>query len=371
MKKGWWKFWTIVILVPLLAGCWSNRPVELRSMVLAIGFSPAPHGRIRVTVQIPTKAGLTSLTGGGAKSGGTGTLDYTLAAEGLTPGMALTRIQSNMQTDLYLGQVQLVVLSSTLHGSRLRTVEKYLTRLGPMDKTAYAIATPSVKSLMRATPSTQDLPTLDLIGGFGCTSCETTTYRQHQWDIEMAIPTPGDSIWMPYVTTAPTGFNTGRLILYRGYTPVWALSRRDTIIMGFLLGRTGKGYVSFRAGSNRIGLRTVKATPKIRAKLVRGRLVVAASVAMTGTLDTWTGPALTPRRIRWIEHRVDAQLSPELFQVMTRLQRLETDPGGWLAPLIWRSRPSWRSASVWESQFRHAQVMVTVTFHLINVGDSN
>lgn len=366
-----WGWLILVLFMPLLSGCWSNRPVELRSMVLALGFTPAPHDRLRVTVQIPTKAGLTSLTGSGSTGGGSGALDYILSAEGTSPGTALTRIQAQMQTDLYLGQVQLVVLSSHLSGPRLLLVEDYLTRLGPMDKTAFAVATPSVRQFLTTKTSTQDLPVLNLIGGFGCTNCETTTFQQHQWDVEMALPTPGDSLWMPYVTLTPTGFNTGRMIAYRGLTPVWALPEKQTVLMGYILGRTGKGYLSFHVGGYTIDIRTVDASPHLSARVVGGTLHLFAQLPVTGTLDAWTGPALTPARVQWIEQQVDTALAPQILAVLERLQREGSVPGGWLAPFIWRSEPSWKPASVWEAHYRQAHITVAVQFHFTNVGDSN
>lgn len=361
----------LFLLVPVLAGCWSNRPVELRALVLAIGFSPAPHHHLRVTIQMPTQTGLTTLTKSSGGSSGNGKLIYTVAGDGSTPGMALTRIQSHLQTDLYLGQIQLVVFSRRLEPMELRLAEDYLTRLAPMDKTAYVIATPSVSKLLQMEPKAGQIPTLNLIGGFGCKNCETVTYRQHQWDVEMAIPTPGDSLWMPYVTPTTTGFDTGRILLYRGFKPVWALSTKDTLFFGMLLGRTGKGYISFRAHDQMIGIRTIKALPKVSARSEAGHLALTVRVRATGTLDSWSGSYLTPATIEAIDRDADDYLATHLMRVLQRAQADGAVPNGWLAPLIWRSHPNWRGASVWEDQYRHADLTVQVQFHLINVGDSN
>ncbi|PSR21837.1 MAG: hypothetical protein C7B45_09100 [Sulfobacillus acidophilus] len=338
-------------------------------MVLAMGFAPAPQNRIRATVQIPTTTGLTSLTSGSAPSS-SGKLDYIISACALTPGMALTRIQDQLQTDLYLGQVQLIACSSHLSAGQFRLLEDYLTRLGPLDKTAYIIATPSVRKLFHIEPKVGGLPILDLIGGFSCQGCETIMYRQHQWDVETALPTAGDSVWMPYVTVTPTGFNTGRILVYRHCTPVWALSPHDSMLLGLILGITAKGYVNFVMQHDILGIRTLTSHSSVYPFVRANRLYLRFGLAVSGTLDSWNGPPVTVARLGSIDSQVAHYLAPQILTVLKRLQRQGVAPEGWLAPLIWRSYPSWHSPSVWEAHYRKAVLIVHVHFRITNVGDT-
>ncbi len=343
--------------------------MELRAMVLAMGFSPGPNNRIRATVQVPTTTGLTSLTSGSAPSS-SGKLDYIISASALTPGMALTRIQDQLQTDLYLGQVQLIACSSHLHPAQFHLLEDYLTRLGPLDKTAYIIATPSVSKLFHTEPKTGGLPVLDLIGGFSCPGCETITYRQHQWDVETALPAAGDSVWMPYVSVTATGFNTGRILVFRRFTPVWVLSAHDSMLLGLILGITAKGYVTFVLQHHILGIRTVTSHSSVQPFIRAGRLYLRFGLAISGTLDSWNGPSTTPARLHWIDDQVARRLAGQLLSVLQRLQKQGVVPGGWLAPLIWRSHPQWHPRSIWESHYRHAVLIVHVHFRITNVGDT-
>lgn len=367
MRRWLFRFLPLIFL-PLLAGCWSNRPVELRAMVLAMGFSPGPHGEIRVRMEIPTTTGLASLKSGSSSS--TGKLDYVLSASGLTPGMAETHIQSVLQTDLFLGQVQLVALSTHLTPRQLNLIIGYVTRLGPLDKTAYAVATPSVRQLFSTQPKAGQIPTLLLISGFSCSGCETIHYRQHIWQIETATPLSGDSIWMPYVTVVPSGFNTGRIIVYRHYTPAHIFSAKDSALLGLILGRTAKSYVGFKSHGQIIGVRTVTSKTSVHPTITKGRLRLKFRMDVTGTLDSWTGRGLTPRTLAWINDQCQEYLAPRLLKIVDLLQKDGSMPNGWLAPVIWRSEPSWKPTKVWESEYRRADVTIMVHFKLKDVGDA-
>lgn len=368
------RYWRILALLPLvimLTGCWTNRPVEERSLVLAMGFGPAPHGRVAVTVQVPTRTGLTSLTGTSGSGGSQSAQVYSLSAEGSTPGSALSRIQGQVQTDVYLGQIQLLVFSRNLTRRQFLLIERFLTRLAPMDKTAFVIATPSIRQFFHTLTAAGQIPALVLASGFKCRQCATVTYNQTQWDLEMSIPTPGSSLWMPYVIPIPTGFQTDRILVYRGLQPVWALSPRDTILLGYLLGRTGKGYLSLTVDGERLGVRMIQASPHVSAKVVNGRLVMRFNLALSGTLDTWTGQTLTPTSVNHLDAAIDRQVAAETLRVMKRLQADGAIPGNnWLAPFIWRQEPGWRNAATWEAQYHKAGLIVHTEFHFNDVGDS-
>lgn len=357
-------------LLVLLSGCWSNRPVEERALVLAVGFSPASAGKVRVTIQIPTRTGLTSLSG--ASGGGTvGAQVYSLSAVGLTPGEALTHLQGEIQTELYLGQVQLLVFSTRLSRQQMMLTQDFLTRLAPMDKTAYVVAASSVQKFLSTGTASGVIAPLALTSAFGCHRCIPVDYQQTEWDLEMAFPTPGTSIWMPYVKPTPTGFQTDRVLVYRGLTPVWALSPKETILLGYLVGRTGKGYLSFKVGGDDVGFRTIVAHPHVSAKVMDGRLVLRFDLPMTGTLDTWTGPPLNPQMDQELERQVDQYLAVHILAVLQRLQEDGSVPGNdWLAPLIWRSEPGWKNAATWEAKYQAAEIIVHVHFRLVNVGDT-
>lgn len=345
--------------------------MEFRSIVLGLGFSPASHGEVRVTLEIPNRTGLTTLTAGRTSGSTSGPLTYMVSAVGKTPGEAMTKIQGGVQTDLYLGQVQLVAWSSRLKGHRLELVQDYMTRLGPMDKTAYIVATPSVSKLFEVEPIVQEIPVLDLVGGFSCGNCETTTYRQHQWDVQIAEETPGDSIWMPYVITNAKGFETNRIIVYHNFTPATIFSPKESMMVGYLLGRTGKGYFPTTFEGYTLGVRTIKATPKVSVKDLDGHLHLSMKLHMTGTLDDWTGPALTPLLVRQIQQYLDQTFAQNALQVLEVLQKDEVAPNGWMASYLWRTEPGLRDASAWQAAYRQADLSVHVKFTLNDVGDSD
>ena len=143
-------------------------------------------------------------------------------------------------------------------------------------------------------------------------------------------------------------------------------------MFGYLIGRTGKGYLSFKIGGQAAGFRTIVSHPHVKAKVIGGRLQLRFNLPMTGTLDTWTGDALTPQVDHELEQQVDNYLAPRILAVLKQLQADGSVPGNnWLAPLIWRREPGWKNAAIWEAKYRQAAVIVHVRFRIIDVGDSN
>lgn len=360
----------MALLLTTLTGCWSNRPVEFRAMVLTIGIAPGHHGQIKIEFEIPSRAGLTSLTSG-STGGSKAPATYVVEAEGATPGAALTRAQAQEQTDLYLGETQIVAFSSHLSDAQFALAQDWLTRLGPLDKTAFAVTTPSVTKLLSATPSSGEMGPIDLQTGFSCYNCETVSFNQHQWDVEMAYPTPGDSIWMPWVTTTPQGFSVDRIVAYTGDRPSLVLTPRESMLLGYVLGRTGKGYLSFRIGSNLLGVRTVTAKPSVHTRLKHGLLDISVRLVMHGTVDDWSAPPLTPKLLATLEHETSRQMAQRTLHVLQKLQSKGSDPMAFGASIIWRQKPAWRSARVWESEYRKAHIHVHIDMTFTNVGDSN
>lgn len=317
---------------------------------------------------MPTVTGLTSLT---SESNSTsGPLTYSLSAEGSTPGLAFAKIQSHLETDLYVGDVQIVAFSTHLNALQFGVCEKYLERLGPLDKTAYAVATPSVRQLFQAKPAAGGIPAVELESSFKCHDCQTVDYGQHLWDLETALPTPGNTIWMPYVVGHQSYLDTGRMVLYHGLTPALVLSRQDTMYMGLTMGRTGKGYIHVPDGGRALDIRTLTASPRVSITASGGKLHLRVHLSATGTLDSWVGPPLNPAILREIEYRVDDYLAQHVLTVLDEAKRHQAAPNGWLSAYIWH-HPGWKKPSVWLPRYEKADLTVTVKFHVTSVGDTN
>lgn len=368
MMRRFFRALVLGLAVISLTGCWSNRPVEFRAMVLMLGIAPAAHGNIRLYFQIPTRQGLTSLTTG--SGGGKGPDSYVIAGTGETPGLALTHAQGRIQNDIYLGQVQIIALSTKLSPSAFRSAEDWLTRLGAFDKTAYVLATPSVLRLLQAVPKNGLLPGIDLYDGFSCSDCESVNYQQHQWDIEIARFGPVQSVWMPYVTVSPAGFQTDRAAVYVRDRPVAILPGKETEWLGYLLGRTGKGYLTTRLPEGPVGLRTVHAKASHTTRSRDGRVTIRVFLHVNGTLDEWTGGPLTESVLNHLQTALAAKFQPDMQRLLVQLQREGADPFEFGQSFAWRHFPTPRRTEDWERAYRAARIQVAVTVHIVSVGDA-
>lgn len=169
-----------------LTGCADNRQLNYRALVLAMGFAPAAHGRIKVLFQIPTPSGLTSLSGGGSgSSGSSGPTTFTVEGTAKTVARAFTKAQADVNQDLYLGQLQAVIFSTQLTSAQFTDIASTLTRFGTLDKTAYALATQApVTDVLQTVSKTTPLAPLYYSTEFGCAHCQTVNLKREIWSIE-------------------------------------------------------------------------------------------------------------------------------------------------------------------------------------------
>ncbi len=369
VRRGFLRIAAVLSLLTGLTGCWANQSVDYRAIVLGIGFAPASHGRLAITVQVPTRNGLTGLTGANASASASGPSVYTMTESGKTVGTGLVQIQGQTQDELYVGQVQLIAFSSRLDAKQVKLAENWLAQIGPLDKTAYVVATPHVRALFQKEPATGTLSTLQMLGGFSCVDCGVVTFRQHQWDLSIESLSPGYSLWMPYVTLTPTGFTSDRITVFRQEQPVWTLSPAETTNLGYVMGTTARGYLTVTENGEPVGIRFISASPHIRARIQNGRVHIDVTLKAAGTIDTLLRPTLSPQPLAQIEHQSERELAKQVLRVLTRLQRLGSDPNGFLAPLIWQSEPSWEDVSTWEQAYRQADITVHVVFRIKDIGD--
>ncbi len=359
----------LLSLGALLAGCWDNRPVEARDLVLAMGVSPGPHQGLTVSLAIPTPSGLESGTSasGGSSSGGKPPT-YVLTGSGPDMGAAISRAQSETNRDIYLGQTQIVLFSHRLTPKEFASAVSWLSRLGPFDKTAFAAVAeaPMAKTLAYEPVSTR-LGPMYFLTLFTCTHCQTVALRRTLWSLEMRTVTPGLSIWLPAVDAVGPNFVVRRIMAFRGSAPAVLLTPQQTMTMGYLLAHTSKATMSLPTSVGPVGVRAVTATRVNTVKWSGGHLHIHVALSVMAIIDQLPLGQASPTLIREVESAMNRTLVHRVLQVMTLLQRLGSDPEGYGAALFWDD-PGLRAH--WESIYRQARLSVTVSTTVQNVGDA-
>ncbi len=380
----WWRSWNrraawqrrvlalaaLAALSPTLAGCWDNRPVDARDLVLAIGVSPAPHNDVTVSLAVPTSAGLISGTspGSGAGGGSSGQSTYLLQGTGPDLGAAIAMAQAYTNKDIYLGQTQLVLFSHRLDATQFGHAVSWLARLGPFDKTAYAaVAEAPVAKTLGYQPVSTRIGPMYFLTLFSCTHCQTANLARTLWSLEMRTVSPGMSIWLPAIDTRGPNFVVRRVVVFRGNTAVATLSPSQTLALCYLMAATSKATLSVSTPAGRVGVRAVRASRFNSVTWSHGRLHVHVTISVMAAIDQLAEGAVNPAIVLDVEDAVSRRIARQTTKVMALLQRRGSDPEAYGPSVFWNwpaLRPHWLAI------YRRAVLSVSVSTVIHNVGDS-
>ncbi|MCL6563059.1 MAG: hypothetical protein K6U87_08635 [Firmicutes bacterium] len=365
--KAWAAALVAAALSVGLAGCWSNRPVERRNLALMLGVGPAPHHQLRLLFQIPTRAGLTGLT----KGSGSGSEPSFNIIEGVGTTLtdAFAQAQAKTTRDLYLGQVEVVAFSTKLSPQEFEQARNMFSRLGSLDKTAYAVATPSVRALLSLQPRSGELPGIILASNFGCLSCNVEHLERRVWDMETASYNRGINLWLPLLTAGKSGFEINQMAVYADGHPVLTLSPAETQALGYVMGLTHKGTVSFRWHDHLVALRGLDARPYFHLTWVQGRPHIDVTLRITGALAEYLGGELTPEALSEVQATAEHLIARRVTAVLRRLQQAKVDPVGFGQAWVWFHPGRFARLGSWRQAFSQAAIHVEVQLRLHDIGD--
>jgi spore germination protein KC len=188
--RSWCKLCLILLLViPLLTGCWDRLEIESRAVVLAIAVdeakpkdkseqSDATHiteksiggtpGTIHITVQIAVPGRIP--LGPGGSSGGGGEAEsakrpvWVLSSDGETIDDALMNLQQQLADPLFFGHLRVIIVSESVARKGIQNLNDYFRRQPEVRRTAWmAVSKGKAKDFMTATPQLERVPTLYLL----------------------------------------------------------------------------------------------------------------------------------------------------------------------------------------------------------------
>ena len=358
------------LLLLSLSGCWNDRALNERDLVLTMGVSPAKKsGQVELTFQIPTPGGLTSMQVGGGSGGSSSPQFFDVQGIGPNFPLAFTEAQAKVSRDLYLGQIEVLAFSTKLSPAMLHRAVAALDRLGPMDKTPYVITTMGSVTKVIAHQSQQEkLPALYFETLFLCKSCQTNALGVHFWQFAERLHTPGISAVLPQVDLSSSGYTVDKISVYRGYHYVTTFSPSLTQDYGLLADVSHKNGL-FLAKPFQSGLRAVDAKTSIRTTLAKGRLKSTLDVKVKATLDSISTYTATPTQVAQVAKAASVVLSRRLDHFLALTQKLDIDPVG-IGRRLDSRHPSWfKAAGPWFKAYPRIDFKVHVQVHVRRIGD--
>ncbi|MCY9662187.1 Ger(x)C family spore germination protein [Paenibacillus chondroitinus] len=174
----------VVLMTPLLTGCWDRLEIEDRAVVLAIGIdeakpgdeketSNATHllnqessnkGLIRVTVQIAVPGRIPLGTGGDTGGPADQKPVWVLTSVGNTIEDGLMNLQQQLADRLFYGHLRVIVLSETVAKKGIQNENDFFRRQPQVRRTVWMVVSKGAAAdIMNATPQLERVPSLYLL----------------------------------------------------------------------------------------------------------------------------------------------------------------------------------------------------------------
>jgi spore germination protein KC len=177
----------LLLLVPLLCGCWDRLEIEERANVLAMsidvegkaaekqepevshlkGSFPAPtKTMLRITAQIAIPGRIPLGPGGTGSSSGGGEQKpvWVVSVVGHTLDDAMMNLQQQLADRIFLSHLRVIILSEEYAKRGVENVNEYLRRNPEVRRAAWMLVSKGRASkIMEATPELQRVPALNLM----------------------------------------------------------------------------------------------------------------------------------------------------------------------------------------------------------------
>lgn len=348
----------------LLTGCWNNRPIESRAIVLVLGVDPGPKDGLALSMQIPSPSALEAVTGTSAPKKPT---SFVITGTGTTLSEAMDAVQAKSEHEIYLGQMQAVVLSTHLTDAQFKMVEDFLTRYGPTDKSAFLAATEGKASdILAFQPKGARFSALYLHTLFSCKTCQVAHLERMVWDQEKMRLSPAANAWMPVIATNGD-FHVDKVAIYEKTHPALMLSPGETITFAHLMGLTHKAVETLPTRWGNAGLRSVRAVPSTRARLEDGKIATDVRLKVTASLDSFPLGAATLNNVGDLEKLLDERLAQRVTALIAKLQSHGLNPARFGEAVLWHHP---ELAPKWQDLYHNARVTVHVSSQITDVGDA-
>lgn len=359
-----------------LAGCWSSIPLGHRALVQILAVDPAKGGDTRWTFFQANPTALAQMGSGGSSAGPGGgtTSQQVIAVAVVAPDLATAFRQAQALTsrDLYLGQLEEVVLSEKLSPPQLASTLDALAHTPELDQSQILFAAPDSAANTVLAPDPQELfPATYLERVVSCPTCNVTALPTTLMDAFVRTRTAWGAMVLPEAIVAPTGLATRGAAVYEGTRLVDRLDQGQEELLGLLMGKVTKGAMGLDVpGMGHVAVRSLVAKARVSAAWRDGRLTARVDLRLAGAILS-AAPA-SGRTLVHLAPTVESALSARVVQeaggLLGRLMGRGADPL-FLGQRLWAADPSAAPpATTWATAVRFATVALSVTTHLHSAG---
>lgn len=313
----------IFLTVIVLGGCWDSEPDTDRASALMLTVSQATPKKWQWRFYFPnptvTVSSLTQLKPSNQF--------YTMGVTASSLDRAYTKVQQRLARDLYLGQLEVMILSTKLTRPEVLSLLNAYNREGLTPKTAYVLlGAPPVNKLALVTPQ-ESIPSVYWESYFECHQCQPEYLARPEWKVWDDMVTPGVSAVVPYGTEA---YEMTQIAVYPQTGPPVIYSRRATEGWAYLKGRVDKETIALNTPWGRIGLANIHGAAHNQVWQGNGHINVSTRINLSVTLAEWgSSVEMTPSMLKQIDMLGERKVLARCLLAIREANKTHTDPFGY------------------------------------------
>ncbi len=359
-----------------LGGCWNAIPIGHRALIQILAVDPGKGTNLRWTFFQANPTALAQMGSGvvSASPGGGTTSQQVVPIAVDAPSLAVAYRQAQDVTsrDLYLGQLQQIVLSERLSPAQVRLAIDSLAHTPELDQSQAMFAAPGGAAKTILQPDPQELfPASYLEHVTDCPTCNNVAIHLSLMDAFLATRTAWGSMLMPEVGKSALGLAARGAATYEGARLVARVTPADATLLGLMTGATVKTSLDVPVpGLGMASVRSVRARSATHARWVHGRVEGALHIRLAGELV-----ALEPERglaFNKIVPALNQALASAVAQRAGALVARLTAEGGdplELGRELWSADPSAApTGAAWRAGLAHARLRLVVNAALSSEG---
>lgn len=306
-----------------IAGCWDDEPDTLRASALILMVShkagekswnwrfyfPNPTVTVSSLSQIKPEEEF-----------------YTTSVKAPSLEQAYTNVQQHLARDLYLGQLEVVIVSDTLTTQDLTSFLNAYNREGTLSKTAYILVASSPLSKMAVVTPQVSTPAVYWEKYFDCKDCQPELLAHPIWKVWDDIVTPDMSPAIPYATFD----KVAQLAVYRSVGSPVIFSRTETLGWAYLMGKVKKESLSIISPVGTVTLGRIHGTVHSRVEAVNQHLQAFVQIHLTSDVAQWeSSAAMTNNTLSRIQTLAEHRVLLECIAAINKANMTHTDPFGY------------------------------------------
>ena len=328
-RRGFVRLLASVCVLPLLSGCWNQRPIDQRAIVIAVGVSAHHQWRFLFPNVAVTVDSLTAIP--------SAQQFYTVSVRAPTWQRAVQRLQVAMDRKVSVGELQLLIVDHRLSTGQVTRIVDGLNTTGAVPATFWIAASPGSPAVLleQASPQTV-VPYYDVATYFDCPNCHPLRLVQRGWQWWAHNGTPGDSPYLPLARPTPTGVAVQQLLVYPLHGRPVLMPPPITQGFAYLTNRAVDVAVPVSLDGHAYTVVRIHAHVRTRVHLTPHAVAVQVQIHTRGIIDDAPPHTLITRAL---EHAVGLAAA-HVIAVRSRdtidwANRTHTDPFGYAKRAAW------------------------------------